>query len=44
MVSELAVKFGRDFRAQLALVVLFNIVRGKEKLIRKGWKDVSYPL
>ena len=44
MVSELAVKFGRDFKAQLALVVLFNIVRGKEVLIRKGWKHVSHSL
>ena len=42
MVSELAVKFGRDFKAQLALVVLFNIVRGKERLIHIGWKHVSH--
>lgn len=42
MVSELAVKLGRNFRAQLAILVLFRVVTSKEHIIRKGWKDVSY--
>lgn len=41
MVSELAVKLGRNFRAQLAILVLFRVVTSKEHIIRKGWKDVS---
>ncbi|ROT34831.1 Sec7 domain-containing protein [Sodiomyces alkalinus F11] len=40
MVSELAVKLGRDFRAQLALLVLFRVVTGSEGLLRKGWQYV----
>lgn len=44
MVSELAVKLGRDFRAQLATLVLFRVVTGSEGLIRKSWKHVSNPL
>ena len=40
MVSELAVRFGRDFKAQLASVVLFGIISGKESKIKKGWKQV----
>ena len=44
MVSELAVKFGRDYRAQLATVVLFKgIVAGNESRIRDGWKQVRCP-
>lgn len=43
MVSELAVKLGRNFRAQLAILVLFRVVTSKEHIIRKGWKDVSSP-
>lgn len=42
MVSELAVKFGRDFKAQLASVVLFGIVAGKEAQIKSGWKHVGH--
>ena len=42
MVSELAVTFGRDSKAQLALVVLFNVIRGKEMHIRQGWNHVSH--
>ena len=42
MVSELAVKFGRDYRAQLACSVLFRLVLGKEHVIRVGWKQVSF--
>ena len=41
MVSELAVRFGRDFKAQLACVVLFGLVVGKEAVIKSGWKHVS---
>lgn len=37
MVSELAVKFGRDFKAQLATVVLFRVVSGSERYIKEGW-------
>ena len=42
MVSELAVKLGRDFRAQLATLVLFRVVTGSEPLIQRSWKHVSY--
>ncbi|MCJ1417746.1 GDP/GTP exchange factor for ARF [Xylographa parallela] len=38
MVSELAVKFGRDYRAQLATVVLFRgVIASNEPKIQKGW-------
>ncbi|RFU72673.1 guanine nucleotide exchange factor for adp ribosylation factors [Trichoderma arundinaceum] len=40
MVSELAVKLGRDFRAQLAVLVLFRVVIGSEALIHHGWKHI----
>jgi golgi-specific brefeldin A-resistance guanine nucleotide exchange factor 1 len=43
MVSELAVKLGRDFRAQLATLVLFRVVTDSEALIRKSWKYVWQP-
>jgi brefeldin A-resistance guanine nucleotide exchange factor 1 len=42
MVSELAVKFGRNYRAQLATVILFRgVVLGNESQICNGWKNVS---
>ena len=41
MVSETAVRFGRDFKAQLATVVLFRLVVGNEYAIRNGWNNVS---
>jgi brefeldin A-resistance guanine nucleotide exchange factor 1 len=41
MVSELAVKLGRDLRAQLATLVLFRVVTGSEELIHRSWKYVS---
>lgn len=44
MVSELAVRFGRDFKAQLATVVLYRVVTGNEQHLRKGWEHVSLPL
>jgi golgi-specific brefeldin A-resistance guanine nucleotide exchange factor 1 len=37
MVSELAVHFGRDFRAQLATVLLFRILHGNEGVLRNSW-------
>ncbi|KAJ4155394.1 hypothetical protein LMH87_000641 [Akanthomyces muscarius] len=40
MVSELAVKLGRDFRAQLATLVLFRVVTGNEHIIKNSWKHV----
>jgi brefeldin A-resistance guanine nucleotide exchange factor 1 len=41
MVSELAVRLGRDFRAQLATLVLFRVVTQNEHVIRKSWGHVS---
>ena len=41
MVSELAVKFGRDYKAQLACAVLFRLIPEKEAQIEQGWKQVS---
>ncbi|KAH6856483.1 hypothetical protein B0I37DRAFT_396130 [Chaetomium sp. MPI-CAGE-AT-0009] len=40
MVSELAVRFGRDVRPQLATLVLFRVVTGSEHVIRKSWKHI----
>ncbi|KAI9675163.1 MAG: GDP/GTP exchange factor for ARF [Trizodia sp. TS-e1964] len=40
MVSEMAVKFGRDFKAQLATVVLFRVVTGHEAVVREGWNHI----
>lgn len=37
MVSELAVHFGRDFRAQLATVLLFRILRTNKAVLRNSW-------
>lgn len=44
MVSELAVKFGRDIKAQLATVVLFRVVAASGAVIEDSWKHVSLPL
>jgi brefeldin A-resistance guanine nucleotide exchange factor 1 len=41
MVSETAVRFGRDGRAQLATVILFQVIKGNEASIREGWNHVS---
>jgi brefeldin A-resistance guanine nucleotide exchange factor 1 len=41
MVSETAVRFGRDGRAQLATVVLFQVIKSNEASIRDGWSHVS---
>ncbi|KAL1902276.1 GDP/GTP exchange factor for ARF [Sporothrix stenoceras] len=40
MVSELAVKLGRNFRAQLAALVLFRVVTDHEHILRNSWKHV----
>ncbi|CAG8084097.1 unnamed protein product [Penicillium salamii] len=40
MVSELAVKFGRDFRAQLATVVLFRVLASNEATVKQGWEHI----
>lgn len=40
MVSELAVKFGRNFRAQLATVVLFRVLVGNESTPKQGWEYI----
>ena len=42
MVSELAVRFGRDYKAQLATVILFRgVIAGNEACIVGGWKEVA---
>jgi len=41
MVSETAVRFGRNERAQLALATLFQVVEGNEAAIKEGWSYVS---
>ncbi|KAF1846747.1 Sec7-domain-containing protein [Cucurbitaria berberidis CBS 394.84] len=40
MVSETAVRFGRDGRAQLATVVLFQVIKSHEASIRDGWNHL----
>lgn len=40
MVSELAVKFGRDVRAQFAFLLLFRVVKENEHVIRKSWTHI----
>jgi Sec7-like guanine-nucleotide exchange factor len=42
-VSNLSVKFGTNFKGQLAAVVLFNIVNGNGNAIREGWMQVCTP-
>lgn len=37
MVSELAVRLGRDYRAQLSTIVLFRSLRGSESAIGETW-------
>lgn len=43
MVSETAVRFGRDYRAQLATIVLFRVINNNENAIEDGWNSVSDP-
>ena len=41
MLSELAVKFGRDYKAQLACTVLFrHLLPRKEHTLKDGWKNI----
>ena len=40
IVSSLSVKFGTNFKGQLAAVVLFNIVNGNANALREGWTQV----
>lgn len=40
-VSNLSVKFGTNFKGQLAAVVLFNIVNGNGNALREGWTQVQ---
>ena len=40
-ISALSVKFGTNFRGQLAAVVLFTISNGNGNFIRQGWAQVS---
>lgn len=40
-VSGLSVKFGANFKGQLAAVVLFTIVNGNAAAIRDGWSKVG---
>ena len=37
MVSEMAVRLGRDFRAQLSTVLLFRILKGHENAVGETW-------
>ncbi|KAJ8519864.1 hypothetical protein ONZ45_g3215 [Pleurotus djamor] len=39
-VSTLSVKFGTNFKGQLAAVVLFNIVNGNGNALREGWTQI----
>ena len=41
-VSTLSVKFGTNFRGQLAAVVLFNILNGNGNALREGWTQVRW--
>lgn len=40
MVSETSVRFGRDYKAQLATFVLFRVVIGHEPVIMQGWNSL----
>ncbi|KIM57067.1 hypothetical protein SCLCIDRAFT_1219736 [Scleroderma citrinum Foug A] len=39
-VSSLSVRFGTNFKGQLASVVLFNIVNGNGNALREGWTQI----
>lgn len=39
-VSSLSVKFGTNFKGQLAAVVLFTIINGNGNAVREGWMQV----
>lgn len=40
MVSNLAVRFGSNFKAQLGTVVLFRVLTGNESVLNTGWDYV----
>ena len=40
-ISTLSIKFGTNFKGQLASVVLFAIVNGNGNTVREGWTQVS---
>ncbi|KAL5533225.1 GEA2 [Sanghuangporus sanghuang] len=39
-VSTLSIKFGTDFKGQLAAVVLFTIINGNGNAVREGWTQI----
>ncbi|KAF8894409.1 Sec7-like domain is implicated in guanine nucleotide exchange function [Infundibulicybe gibba] len=39
-ISNLSVRFGTNFKGQLAAVVLFNIVNGNGNALREGWTQI----
>ncbi|KAL4065359.1 hypothetical protein V8B97DRAFT_2022848 [Scleroderma yunnanense] len=39
-VSSLSVRFGTNFKGQLAAVILFNIVNGNGNALREGWTQI----
>lgn len=43
MISKFAVDFGRENKAELAMLVLFRIINGHESAIRDGWQYASVP-
>ncbi|RUS35496.1 hypothetical protein BC938DRAFT_482565 [Jimgerdemannia flammicorona] len=40
MVSELAVQFGRNYKGQLAAVVVFAVASEHGNVLREGWKNI----
>lgn len=40
IVSELAVRYGREYKPQLATVLLFRILNGHEDAIHEGWVHI----
>lgn len=41
MVSELAVRFGRNHTAQLATVLMYRVITGNEAVLSEGWDKVG---
>ncbi|QSL66797.1 hypothetical protein MERGE_001184 [Pneumocystis wakefieldiae] len=39
-VNPFSIKFGENFKAKLAAIVLFRISNGNESLILEGWKEI----
>lgn len=42
VVSELAVQFGRNYKGQLAAVVVFAVASEHGNVLREGWKNVKF--